>query len=82
MESVYNEYLSNMRQLVSVFIEKYRDQSYNDYTDANEFLLHYSFGKYERGENVMSLEKKYMESLDKIINIESFYKESFNLNKK
>tara|TARA_E500000178_G_C16682743_1_gene600074 strand:- start:413 stop:643 length:231 start_codon:yes stop_codon:yes gene_type:complete len=73
MESLYNEYLNNMRQLVSVFIEKYRDQSYNDFTEANEFLLDYSFGKYDRGENVMNLEKKYMESLDKIINIESNY---------
>ena len=77
MESVYKEYLNNMRSLVSVFIEKYRDNSYNDFTDANEFLLHYSFGKYERGENIMHLEKKYMESVDRIMNIESCYKESF-----
>ena len=81
MESVYNEYLNNIRQLVSVFIDKYRDHSYNDFTDANEFLLHYSFGKYERGENIMNLEKKYMDSVDKIMNIESYYEESFSSNK-
>jgi hypothetical protein len=78
MESVYNEYLNNMRSLVSVFIEKYRDHSYKDFTDANEFLLHYSFGKYERGENIINLEKKYMDSVDKIMNIESYYEDSFN----
>lgn len=82
MEGVYNEYLNNMRQLVSVYMEKYRDYSYTDFTDANEFLLSYSFGKFERGVNIMNLEKKYMDSIDKIIHIESHYKNSFVCDKK
>lgn len=82
MESVYNEYLNNMRQLVSVYMDKYRDLSYNDFTEANEFLLSYSFGRYERGENIISLEKKYMDSVDKIMNIESLYKNNFSCDQK
>lgn len=82
MESVYNEYLNNMRQLVSVYMDKYRDYSYTDFTDANEFLLSYSFGRYERGENIISLEKKYMDSVDKIMNIESLYKNNFSCDQK
>jgi len=82
MEGVYNEYLNNMRQLVSVYMDKYRDYSYTDFTDANEFLLSYSFGRYERGENIISLEKKYMDSVDKIMNIESLYKNNFSCDQK
>ena len=82
MESVYNEYLNNMRQLVSVYMDKYRDYSYTDFTDANEFLLSYSFGRYERGENIINLEKKYMDSVDKIMNIESLYKNNFSCDQK
>ncbi len=82
MEVVYNEYLNNMRQLVSVYMDKYRDLSYNDFTEANEFLLSYSFGRYERGENIINLEKKYMDSVDKIMNIESLYKNNFSCDQK
>ena len=82
MEGIYKEYINNMRQLVSIYIYKYCDTSYNDFTEANEFLLNYSFGKYDRGDNIMDLEKKYMDSVDKIMTIESHYKNSFVCDKK
>ena len=44
MDTIYNEYLLNMRNLVKEFIDDYKDINFNDeYKSANEFLLNYSF---------------------------------------
>lgn len=78
MEAIYNDYLKNMRNLVKEFIEDYRDVNFNDgYKSANEFLLNYSFGKFERGQKILDLEEKYQNSLDKIMGIERAFEESF-----
>ena len=63
-------YLLNMRNLVSVYLDNYKCNEFDDeYKEANEFLLNYSFGKYDRGETVMLLEQKYMDSIEQLINI-------------
>lgn len=78
MEAIYNDYLKNMRNLVKEFIEDYKDVNFNDgYKSANEFLLNYSFGKFERGQKILDLEEKYQNSLDKIMGIERAFEESF-----
>ena len=78
MEAIYNDYLTNMRNLVKEFIDDYKNINFNDnYKKANEFLIDYSFGKYERGQHIIELEKKYQTSLDKLINIERAFGESF-----
>ena len=78
MEAIYNDYLKNMRNLVKEFIDDYKDINFNDnYKSANEFLVDYSFGKYERGQYILELEEKYQSSLDKLINIERAFEESF-----
>ena len=78
MEAIYNEYLKNMRNLVKEFIDDYKDINFNDeYKSANEFLLNYSFGKFERGQKIIDLEEKYQHSLDILMGIERNYEESF-----
>lgn len=78
MEAIYNNYLQNMRNLVKEFIDDYKDTTFNDdYKSANEFLLNYSFGKFERGQKIIDLEEKYQRSLDKIMGIERNFEESF-----
>ena len=78
MDTIYNEYLLNMRNLVKEFIDDYKDINFNDeYKSANEFLLNYSFGKFERGCKILDLEEKYQDSLSKIIGIEKAFKKSF-----
>ena len=78
MEAIYNNYLQNMRNLVKEFIDDYKDINFNDnYKSANEFLLDYSFGKFERGPKILDLEAKYQRSLDTIMDIERNFEESF-----
>lgn len=77
MEKIYNEYIQNLRNLAAIYIEKYRDDKYQDFTDANEFLLNYSFGKMERGEKIIILENNFMNSVDKLFNLEKMYEDSF-----
>tara|TARA_B110000967_G_C18837271_1_gene537437 strand:+ start:438 stop:668 length:231 start_codon:yes stop_codon:yes gene_type:complete len=70
MNQIYQKYLLNMRNLVSVYLDNYKCNEFDDeYKEANEFLLNYSFGKYDRGETVMLLEQKYMDSIEQLINI-------------
>jgi len=70
MNKIYQEYLLNMRNLVSVYLVNYKNNDFDDeYKEANEFLLNYSFGRYYRGETVMKLEKKYTNSVEKIIKL-------------
>ena len=78
MEAIYNDYLKNMRNLVKEFIDDYKDINFNDnYKSANEFLLDYSFGKFERGPKILDLEIKYQRSLDILMGIERNFEESF-----
>jgi len=78
MEAIYNNYLQNMRNLVKEFIDDYKDINFNDnYKSANEFLLDYSFGKFERGPKILDLEEKYQRSLDTLMDIERNFEESF-----
>ena len=78
MEAIYNDYLKNMRNLVKEFIDDYKDINFNDnYKSANEFLLDYSFGKFERGPKILDLEIKYQRSLDILMGIERKFEESF-----
>ena len=47
-----------MRNLVKEFIDDYKDINFNDeYKSANEFLLNYSFGKFERGQKYLIWKK-------------------------
>ena len=78
MEKLYNNYLKTLRDLVKEFIDDYKDDNYNDdYKKANEFLLNYTFGKYEKGEHILKLEERFQSSLDKLIHIENIYDDSF-----
>ena len=78
MEAIYNDYLKNMRNLVKEFIDDYKDINFNDnYKSANEFLLNYSFGRFERGPKILDLEIKYQRSLDTLMDIERNFEESF-----
>ena len=78
MEGIYNDYLKNMRNLVKEFIDDYKDINFNDnYKSANEFLLNYSFGRFERGPKILDLEIKYQRSLDTLMDIERNFEESF-----
>ena len=78
MEAIYNDYLKNMRNLVKEFIDDYKDINFNDnYKSANEFLLNYSFGRFERGPKILDLEIKYQRSLDILMGIERKFEESF-----
>ena len=78
MEAIYNDYLKNMRNLVKEFIDDYKDINFNDnYKSANEFLLNYSFGRFERGPKILDLEIKYQRSLDILMDIERSFEESF-----
>lgn len=78
MENLYNNYLKTLRDLVKEFIDDYKDDNFNDdYKKANEFLLNYTFGKYEKGEYILELEEKFQSSLDKLIHIEKIYDDSF-----
>ena len=78
MEAIYNDYLKNMRNLVKEFIDDYKDINFNDeYKSANEFLLNYSFGRFERGPKILDLEIKYQRSLDILMDIERNFEESF-----
>ena len=70
MNDIYQEYLLNLRNLVSVYLDNYKCEDFDDeYKEANEFLLNYSFGRYDRGENVLQLEQKYSDSIEKIIKL-------------
>ena len=67
MNKIYNEYLVNMRNLVSVYLVNYKNKDFDDeYKEANEFLLNYTFGK-NRGSKILQLEQKYSSSLENII---------------
>ena len=64
---IYNEYLVNMRNLVSVYLDNYKNKDFDDeYKDANDFLLNYTFGK-NRGTRILQLEQKYTTSLENLI---------------
>jgi len=64
---IYNEYLVNMRNLVSVYLDNYKNKDFDDeYKDANDFLLNYAFGK-NRGTMILQLEQKYTTSLENLI---------------
>jgi len=70
MNDIYQEYLLNLRNLVSVYLDNYKCEDFDDeYKEANEFLLNYSFGRYDRGENVLQLEQKFSDSVEKIIKL-------------
>ena len=70
MNYIYQEYLLNLRNLVSVYLDNYKCKNFDDeYKEANEFLLNYSFGRYDRGENVLQLEQKYTDSVEKLIKL-------------
>ena len=78
MEVLYNNYLKNKRNLVKEFIVQYKDDNYDDnYKQADEFLLDYTFGKYERGDYILSLEEKFQSSLEQLIHLELTYEDSF-----
>jgi hypothetical protein len=67
MNKIYNEYLVNMRNLVSVYLVNYKNKDFDDeYKEANEFLLNYTFGK-NRGTRILQLEQNYTTSLENII---------------
>ena len=67
MNKIYNEYLVNMRNLVSVYLVNYKNKEFDDeYKEANEFLLNYTFGK-NRGTRILQLEQNYTTSLENII---------------
>lgn len=67
MNPIYKEYLVNMRNLVSVYLDNYKNNDFDDeYKEANEFLLNYTFGK-NRGEKILQLEQNYTLSLEYII---------------
>jgi len=67
MSKIYKEYLVNMRNLVSVYLVNYTNKTFDDdYKEANEFLLNYSFGK-NRGSKILQLEKNYTISLENVI---------------
>lgn len=67
MNPIYKEYLVNMRNLVSVYLVNYKNKEFDDeYKEANEFLLNYTFGK-NRGSVILQLEQNYTSSLENII---------------
>ena len=67
MSKIDKEYFDNMRNLVSVYLVNYANTTFDDdYKEAHEFLLNYSFGK-NRGSIILELERKYTISLEKII---------------
>ena len=78
MEVLYNRYLKSKRNLVKEFIVQYKDDNYDDnYRQADEFLLDYTFGKYERGDYILSLEEIFQSSLEQLIHMELTYEDSF-----
>jgi hypothetical protein len=78
MEVLYNNYLKSKRNLVKEFIVQYKDDNYDDnYRQADEFLLDYTFGKYERGDYILSLEESFQSSLEQLIRMELTYEDSF-----
>jgi len=72
MNKIYKDYLINMRNLVSVYLVNYKNKDFDDeYKEANDFLLNYTFGK-NRGTRILQLEQKYTISLENIIKRKHF----------
>ena len=71
MNQIYEEYLFHMRNLVSIYLDNYKNNEFDDeYKEANEFLLDYTFGK-NRGTKILQLEQKYTTSLSNLIKIKN-----------
>ena len=86
MNKIYNEYLVNMRNLVSVYLDNYKNKDFDDeYKEANEFLLNYTFGK-NRGEKIFFIEEGTVEFSNNSLliltstakNLDSLDKDSIN----